>query len=104
MFARSVTASGQRMACHWGGDSESTVVAMALLIRGGVSLGTTGFGNWSHNIGGVERLPPANLYKRWVCVWFAVYPLLTASVLGLVSHTLEYADSQVVVVDVLKND
>jgi alpha-D-xyloside xylohydrolase len=66
LFARAATAGGQRMPCHWGGDSESTAVAMAETLRGGLSLATTGFGYWSHDIGGFEGLPPADLYKRWV--------------------------------------
>ncbi len=39
---------------------------MAESLRGGLSLGLSGFGFWSHDIGGFEGLPPAALYKRWV--------------------------------------
>jgi alpha-D-xyloside xylohydrolase len=39
---------------------------MADSLRGGLSLGLSGFGFWSHDIGGFEGLPPASLYKRWV--------------------------------------
>jgi alpha-D-xyloside xylohydrolase len=66
VFARSATAGGQTLPVHWSGDSESTPVAMAETLRGGLSLATSGFGYWSHDIGGFEGLPPANLYKRWV--------------------------------------
>ncbi|KAJ9499911.1 hypothetical protein H2202_004301 [Exophiala xenobiotica] len=66
VFARSATAGGQRMPCHWSGDSESTAVAMAETLRGGLSLSTTGFGYFSHDVGGFEGNPPADLYKRWV--------------------------------------
>jgi alpha-D-xyloside xylohydrolase len=39
---------------------------MAESLRGGLSLGLSGFGFWSHDIGGFEGLPPAEVYKRWV--------------------------------------
>jgi alpha-D-xyloside xylohydrolase len=66
LFARASTAGGQRLPVHWAGDNESTEVAMAETLRGGLSIATSGFGFWSHDIGGFEGLPPANLYKRWV--------------------------------------
>ena len=66
VFARSATSGGQRFPVHWGGDCESTFEAMAQSLRGGLSLGLSGFGFWSHDIGGFEGLPPAALYKRWL--------------------------------------
>ena len=66
LFARSATAGGQQFPVHWGGDCNSTFEAMAESLRGGLSLGLSGFGFWSHDIGGFEGLPPAALYKRWV--------------------------------------
>src|SRR5699024_2378637 len=38
VFARSATAGGQKFPVHWGGDCESTYVAMAQSLRGGLSL------------------------------------------------------------------
>ncbi|MEU5023511.1 alpha-xylosidase [Streptomyces milbemycinicus] len=66
LFARSATAGGQRMPVHWGGDCESTFEAMAESLRGGLSLGLSGFGFWSHDIGGFEGTPPPAVFKRWV--------------------------------------
>jgi alpha-D-xyloside xylohydrolase len=66
LFARSATACGQRFPLHWGGDCESTFEAMAESLRGGLSLGLSGFGFWSHDIGGFEGLPDAALFKRWL--------------------------------------
>ncbi|HWD39374.1 MAG TPA: alpha-xylosidase [Fimbriimonas sp.] len=66
LFARSATAGGQKYPVHWGGDCWSEFEAMAESLRGGLSLGLSGFGFWSHDIGGFEGLPPAALYKRWV--------------------------------------
>lgn len=66
VFARSATAGGQRFPVHWGGDNRSSFESMAESLRGGLSLGLSGFGFWSHDIGGFEGLPPAALYKRWV--------------------------------------
>jgi len=66
LFARSATAGGQRFPVHWGGDCESTFESMAESLRGGLSLGLSGFGFWSHDIGGFEGTPPVAVYKRWV--------------------------------------
>jgi len=66
LFARSATAGGQKYPVHWGGDCWSEFGAMAESLRGGLSLCLSGFGFWSHDIGGFEGLPPAALYKRWV--------------------------------------
>lgn len=66
LFARSATAGGQRYPVHWGGDCESTYEAMAESLRGGLSLTSTGFAFWSHDIGGFEGKPPAGLFKRWL--------------------------------------
>jgi alpha-D-xyloside xylohydrolase len=66
LFARSATAGGQQFPVHWGGDCESTYESMAESLRGGLSLGLSGFGYWSHDIGGFEGLPDAGLFKRWI--------------------------------------
>ncbi|MGH3658557.1 MAG: alpha-xylosidase, partial [Micromonosporaceae bacterium] len=66
VFARAATAGTQRFPVHWGGDSECTFVAMAEVLRGGLSLGMSGFGYWSHDIGGFEGTPDAAVFKRWV--------------------------------------
>ncbi|MDR0487431.1 MAG: alpha-xylosidase [Treponema sp.] len=66
LFARSATAGGQRFPLHWGGDCESTFEAMAETLRGGLSLSLSGFGFWSHDIGGFEGTPNAALFKRWL--------------------------------------
>ena len=66
VFARASAISGQRFPAHWGGDCDSTFESMAESLRGGLSLGLSGFGFWSHDIGGFEGLPPAALYMRWI--------------------------------------
>lgn len=66
VFARSATTGGQRLPVHWGGDCESSFEAMAESLRGGLSLGLSGFGFWSHDIGGFEGTPTPALFKRWV--------------------------------------
>ena len=65
LFARSATAGGQKFPIHWGGDCESTYVAMAQSLRGGLSLTSSGFGYWSHDIGGFEGTPDPTVFKRW---------------------------------------
>jgi alpha-D-xyloside xylohydrolase len=66
LFARSATAGGQQFPVHWGGDCESTFEAMAESLRGGLSLAASGFGYWSHDIGGFEGTPDPAIFKRWV--------------------------------------
>ncbi|WP_027093743.1 alpha-xylosidase [Cohnella thermotolerans] len=66
LFARSATAGGQQFPVHWGGDCEATYESMAESLRGGLSLGLSGFGFWSHDIGGFEQSATPDLYKRWV--------------------------------------
>jgi alpha-D-xyloside xylohydrolase len=66
VFARAATAGSQQFPVHWGGDCESTYEAMAESLRGGLSLGLSGFGYWSHDIGGFEGTPSPALFKRWI--------------------------------------
>lgn len=65
VFARSATVGGQKFPVHWGGDSESNYESMAESLRGGLSLGLSGFGFWSHDISGFEGTATPDLYKRW---------------------------------------
>ena len=66
LFSRSATVGGQKFPVHWGGDCESTYVSMAESLRGGLSLGLSGFGFWSHDIGGFEGPPSPAMFKRWL--------------------------------------
>jgi alpha-D-xyloside xylohydrolase len=65
VFARSATAGSQQFPVHWGGDCTATFESMAESLRGGLSLGMSGFGFWSHDIGGFEQTASADVYKRW---------------------------------------
>jgi alpha-D-xyloside xylohydrolase len=65
VFARSATAGCQQFPVHWGGDSTATFESMAETLRGGLSLGLSGFGFWSHDIGGFEQTATPDVYKRW---------------------------------------
>ena len=66
LFARSATAGGQSMPVHWGGDNTSSFESMAESLRGGLSLLSSGFGYWSHDIGGFEGTPDPAVFKRWL--------------------------------------
>jgi alpha-D-xyloside xylohydrolase len=65
VFARSATVGGQQFPVHWGGDCTATFESMAESLRGGLSLCLSGFGFWSHDIGGFEQTAAAAVYKRW---------------------------------------
>lgn len=65
LFARSATVGGQKFPVHWGGDCWSSYTAMEQSLRGGLSLMLSGFGFWSHDIGGFEDTSTADVYKRW---------------------------------------
>ncbi|MDQ0792797.1 alpha-xylosidase [Streptomyces sp. B1I3] len=66
LFARSATAGGQQFPVHWGGDCFASFTAMAESLRGGLSLSLSGFGFWSHDIGGFEGTPDPAVFKRWL--------------------------------------
>lgn len=58
LYARSVTVGGQQQPVHWGGDCESTFNGMAQSLRAGLSLTSSGFGFWSHDIRRFRRCVP----------------------------------------------
>lgn len=65
LFARSATVGGQKFPVHWGGDCWSDYESMEESLRGGLSLTSSGFGFWSHDIGGFESTSTPDVYKRW---------------------------------------
>lgn len=70
LFARSATVGSQKMPVHWGGDNSSSFESMAESLRGGLSLSISGFGYWSHDIGGFEGTPNPTVFKRWLAFGF----------------------------------
>jgi alpha-D-xyloside xylohydrolase len=65
IWARSTWAGSQRYPLHWGGDAAKTNIAMSATLRGGLSLGLSGFSFWSHDVGGFVTAAPEDLYRRW---------------------------------------
>ncbi|HRP17512.1 MAG TPA: glycoside hydrolase family 31 protein [Ginsengibacter sp.] len=65
IWARSAWAGSQRYPIHWGGDAEVSDAGMAGSLRGGLSLGLSGFTFWSHDIGGFSESPVEALFARW---------------------------------------
>ncbi|MCY1722034.1 alpha-xylosidase [Prolixibacteraceae bacterium Z1-6] len=72
VWARAGWAGCQRYPLHWGGDAACTWDGMAGSLKGGLHLGLSGFGFWSHDVPGFHSLPnfmnsvvPDNLYVRW---------------------------------------
>ncbi|SHE84825.1 alpha-D-xyloside xylohydrolase [Bacteroides luti] len=66
IWARSAWAGSQRYPIHWGGDAANTDIGMQGTLRGGLSLGLSGFSFWSHDIGGFVQKSPEELYRRWL--------------------------------------
>ncbi len=66
IWARSAWAGSQRYPLHWGGDAGTQDTALAATLRGGLSLGLSGFTFWSHDIGGFITKSPEELYRRWL--------------------------------------
>ncbi len=66
IWARSTWAGSQRYPLHWGGDAESTDSGMAAQLRGGLSIGLSGFTFWSHDVGGFVGKETPDLYLRWL--------------------------------------
>lgn len=65
LFARSATTGGQKFPVHWGGDCSANYLSMAETLRGGLSLCSSGFGFFSHDISGFEDTATPDIYKRW---------------------------------------
>jgi alpha-D-xyloside xylohydrolase len=66
IWARSAWAGSQRYPIHWGGDAGKMDIGMAASLRGGLSLGLSGFTFWSHDIGGFFGDKAEDVYRRWV--------------------------------------
>jgi alpha-D-xyloside xylohydrolase len=66
IWARSAWAGSQRYPIHWGGDAECSNNGMLAELRGGLSLGLSGFSFWSHDIGGFIERSPESVYRRWL--------------------------------------
>ena len=49
LFARSASVGAQQFPVHWGGDCYANYESMAESLRGGLSIGLSGFGFWSHS-------------------------------------------------------
>lgn len=71
IWARSAWAGSQRYPVHWGGDAESTDDGMAAELRGGLSLGLSGFSFWSHDVGGFTATSVENMDKDLFLRWLA---------------------------------
>lgn len=65
LFSRSATVGGQKFPVHWGGDCFAQYSAMSETLRAGLSLCSSGFGFFSHDIGGFEATASPDVYKRW---------------------------------------
>ncbi len=66
IWARSAWAGSQRHPLHWGGDSSANWHNLAPQIRGGLSLGLSGFPFWSMDIGGFLGEASGPLLVRWM--------------------------------------
>ncbi|MFE3829828.1 alpha-xylosidase [Streptomyces sp. NPDC059092] len=66
LFARAASGGSQQFPVHWSGDCEATYAGMAQCLRGGLSLALSGFGYWSHDIGGFIGAPDPDVFKRWI--------------------------------------
>jgi alpha-D-xyloside xylohydrolase len=72
IWARAGWAGCQRYPLHWGGDSACSWDGMAGSLKGGLQLGLSGFGFWSHDVPGFHGIPdfmnsvlPDDIYVRW---------------------------------------
>ena len=72
VWARAGWAGCQRYPLHWGGDAACSWDGMAGTLKGGLHLGLSGFGFWSHDVPGFHGVPdfmnsvvPDDLYVRW---------------------------------------
>lgn len=66
VWGRSAYAGCQRYPAYWGGDSDSDYKGIYHSLRGGLSLGLSGFPFWSHDVGGYFCTPDPDVYIRWL--------------------------------------
>ncbi len=66
VWGRSAFSGGQRFPLYWAGDSDSDYAGMFHTLRGGLSLGLSGFPFWSHDVGGYYSAPEPDVYIRWM--------------------------------------
>jgi len=66
IWARSAYAGSQRYPVHWSGDNSANYENLLCSLRGGLSLGLSGFTFWSQDTGGFVGTPGDALYIRWV--------------------------------------
>lgn len=65
IWARSAWAGAQRYPVHWSGDNSSNHDNLLSCLRGGLSLGLSGFTFWSQDAGGFVGVPDDEVYIRW---------------------------------------
>ncbi len=72
IWARAGWAGCHRYPLHWGGDAACSWDGMAGSLKGGLHLGLSGFGFWSHDVPGFHGVPDFmnsvisdDLYVRW---------------------------------------
>ena len=65
LWSRSAWTGSQRYPVHWGGDPQTSFSGMIAALRGGLSASLSGFGFWSHDVGGFRGEPSSELYIRW---------------------------------------
>jgi len=65
IWARSAYAGSQRYPVHWSGDNSANFENLLSCLRGGLSLGLSGFTFWSQDTGGFVGIPADGLYIRW---------------------------------------
>ena len=70
IWARSAWAGSQRYGVHWGGDAATTNSGLLGTVRGGLSIGLSGFSFWSHDMGGFVTASPEDIYRRWLPLGF----------------------------------
>ena len=65
LWSRSAYAGAQRYPIHWSGDNTSNHENLLSCLRGGLSLGFSGFTFWSQDAGGFVGIPDEDVYIRW---------------------------------------
>ncbi len=65
VWGRSGYAGSQKYPVCWSGDQASRFDFLESNIRGGLSIGLSGFSAWSHDIGGFIGTPEEELFIRW---------------------------------------
>lgn len=66
VYARSAVAGSQKYSAAFAGDHVGSYESLEKVIRGGITLGASGFSNWGSDVAGLQSATSDKVYARWI--------------------------------------